>query len=164
MVPVTSGSNMLAWLTFCESHTFRKPLKLIIATPNYHRFGKCCCGQRSGDIEFEHVAVAHVLCVSLDIDCQNVTVAKFQVASSLSMLLWLAFGVFHAFRKIIGLLDQRQMTIDLEKIALANVLVTSLCAFHNFRKPLEFIIVTPNNFPDVCKFENDAVANALRAS
>ena len=54
------------------------------------------------------------------------------------------------------------MTIDLEMVAVAIVLVTSslnmflwqtLFAFHNVRTLFEFSIVPPNHFPDVCKFE-----------
>ena len=60
-VLVTSMFKMLLWLTFCAFHTSRKPFELTIVTPNRYRLSKCCCGQRSGYIEFENVAVALVM-------------------------------------------------------------------------------------------------------
>ena len=65
------------------------------------------------------------------------------------------------------------MVIDSANVAVATVLVASslnmllwltFCAFHNFRKPFELILVTPNQFPDVCKFENVVVAKVLCVS
>ena len=61
IILVTLSLKMLLWLTFCAFQTSCKPFELTIVTPNSYQLSKCCRGQRSGDIEFENVAVAIVL-------------------------------------------------------------------------------------------------------
>ena len=70
-----------------------------------HRLGKCCCGQRSGHIDFEHVAVAHVL-----------------GTSTLKMMLWLKFWAHRLWTCCCGL---RSGYIDFANVAVANVLLIS---------------------------------------
>ena len=146
-------------------------IKLSIVSPS--RLPDVC--------KFESDAVANGVCVSCmesiwafytnaksDLGCINVVVAKFLLTSSWKTLLWLRWHrLGNVFVAIVVGTYKRQMTIDLEKVAVANVLVTSslkmllwrtLCAFHTFRKPCDFLIVTPIHFPHVCKFENYAVA------